>query len=57
MDATISVTSNKALGIRGNEELRREGRYKGIPRCKKLKQKLKEAKAVFRGEELVTYTR
>ena len=39
--------SNKALGIWGNEELRREGQYRGIPRCKK---------AVFKGEGLLTYT-
>ena len=37
--------SNKALGICGNEELRREGQYS--PRCKK---------AVFRVEGLLTYT-
>ena len=38
--------SNKAVGIWGNEELRREGQYRGIPRGKK---------AVSRGEGLLTY--
>ena len=38
---------NLALRIWGNEELRWEGQYRGIPRCKK---------AVFRWEGLLTYT-
>ena len=44
---TTPAVSNKAMGIWGNEEIRREGQYRGIVRCKK---------ALFSGEGLLTCT-